>query len=217
MYAYSEHFILPLSHGEVVPGKGSIYGRMPGDAWQKRANVKALFALMYAQPGRKLLFMGSEFGQQREWNHDAELDWGLLQDAGHAGVQRLVRDLNRLYRSRPALHARDDDPGGFSWIEVNDSANSVYAFMRHGHEPGQRMLVVCNFTPVPRQGYRVGVPHGGVWRECLNTDSDHYAGSGMGNLGAVPAHAVPAHGLPTSLRLTLPPLSVLWLEPEPAA
>ncbi|HKB55380.1 MAG TPA: 1,4-alpha-glucan branching enzyme, partial [Ramlibacter sp.] len=202
VYTYSEHFVLPLSHDEVVHGKGSLYGRMPGDAWQKRANLKALFALMYAQPGRKLLFMGSEFGQQHEWNHDGELDWGLLQDAGHAGVQRLVRDLNQLYRGRAALHARDDEPAGFSWIEVNDRPYSVFAFMRHGHAPLEQMLVVCNFTPVPREGYRVGVPQGGVWRECLNTDSGHYAGSGVGNLGAVRAEAVPAHGLPMSLGLT---------------
>jgi 1,4-alpha-glucan branching enzyme len=214
MYTYSEHFILPLSHDEVVHGKGSLYGRMPGDAWQKRANLKALFALMYALPGRKLMFMGSEFGQQHEWNHDAELDWGLLQDPGHAGVQRLVRDLNRLYRSREALHARDDEPGGFSWMEVNDRANSVFGFVRHGRAPGERMLVACNFTPVPRVGYRMGVPEGGVWRECLNTDSEHFAGTGMGNLGAVTAEAVPAHGMPMSLSLTLPPLGVLWLEPE---
>jgi 1,4-alpha-glucan branching enzyme len=217
MYAYSEHFILPLSHDEVVHGKGSLYGRMPGDAWQKRANLKALFALMYAQPGRKLMFMGSELGQQREWNHDGELDWELLDDPGHAGVHRLVHDLNRLYRGRPALYARDDEPGGFSWTEVNDSANSVYGFVRHGHEPGQQMLVVCNFTPVPRHGYRMGVPHGGVWRECLNTDSAYYAGSSVGNLGAVEAEAVPAHGLPYSIGLSLPPLGVLWLEPEAAA
>jgi 1,4-alpha-glucan branching enzyme len=217
MYTYSEHFILPLSHDEVVHGKGSIYGRMPGDAWQKRANLKALFALMYAQPGRKLMFMGSELGQPHEWNHDAELDWGLLQDPGHAGVQRLVRDLNHLYRKRPALHVRDDDPGGFSWVEVNDSANSVYAFIRHGHAPGQQLLVVCNLTPVPRHGYRVGVPQGGIWREVLNTDSEHYAGTGSGNLGAARAEALPSHGLPMSLSLTLPPLSVLWFEPEPVA
>jgi 1,4-alpha-glucan branching enzyme len=217
MYAYSEHFILPLSHDEVVHGKGSLYSRMWGDAWQKRASLKALFALMYAQPGRKLLFMGSEFGQHREWNHDAELDWSLLDDPGHAGVQRLVRDLNRLYRSRPALHARDDEPGGFSWTEVSDSAHSVFGFIRHGHATGRQMLVACNFTPVPRHAYRMGVPQGGIWRECLNTDSDYYAGAGMGNLGAVQADPVPAHGLPMSLRLTLPALSVLWLEPESAA
>jgi 1,4-alpha-glucan branching enzyme len=217
VYAYSEHFILPLSHDEVVHGKGSLYGRMPGDAWQKRANLKALFALMYAQPGRKLMFMGSELGQQREWNHDGELDWELLDDPGHAGVHRLVRDLNHLYRSRPALHARDDDPGGFSWTEVSDSAHSVYGFLRQGHEPGQQMLVVCNLTPVPRHGYRMGVPRGGKWTECLNTDSAYYAGSGVGNLGGVQAEAVPAHGLPHSVSLTLPPLGVVWLEPEALA
>jgi 1,4-alpha-glucan branching enzyme len=217
MYAYSEHFILPLSHDEVVHGKGSLYARMWGDAWQKRANLKALFALMYAQPGRKLMFMGSEMGQRHEWNHDAELDWRLLDDAGHAGVQHLVRDLNHLYRSRPALHARDDEPSGFSWTEANDSAHSVFGFLRHGPAPGQQMLVVGNFTPVPRYGYRMGVPQGGVWRECLNTDSTHYAGSGVGNLGAVRAEPVPAHGLPMSLCLTLPPLGVLWFEPESVA
>ena len=217
MYTYSEHFVLPLSHDEVVHGKGSLYGRMPGDPWQKRANLKALFALMYSQPGRKLLFMGSEFGQQHEWNHDGELDWGLLQDPGHAGVHRLVRDLNQLYRGRAALHAREDEPAGFSWIEVNDRPYSVFAFMRHGHGPLEQMLVVCNFTPVPREGYRVGVPQGGLWRECLNTDSDYYAGSGVGNLGAVRAEAVPAHGMAMSLSLALPPLGVLWFEPEPPA
>ena len=217
VYTYSEHFILPLSHDEVVHGKGSLYGRMPGDAWQKRANLKALFALMYAQPGRKLMFMGCEFGQHREWNHDAELDWGLLQDEGHAGVQRLVRDLNHLYRSRPALHGRDDDPGGFAWIEVNDRAHSVFGFVRHGYAPGQQVLVVCNLTPVPRHGYRLGVPQGGLWHECLNTDSVHYGGSGLGNLGAVAAQDLPSHGMPHSLSLTLPPLSVIWLEPGAAA
>jgi 1,4-alpha-glucan branching enzyme len=217
MYTYSEHFILPLSHDEVVHGKRSLYGRMPGDPWRKRANLRALFALMYAQPGRKLMFMGSEFGQHREWDHDGELDWGLLRDPGHEGVQRLVRDLNHLYRSRAALHARDDDPGGFSWNEVNDRAHSVFGFLRHGHAPGERMLVVCNFTPVPRDGYRMGVPQGGAWRECLNTDSAFYGGSGMGNLGAVQAQPVPAHGWPMSVSLTLPPLGVLWLAPEPVA
>jgi 1,4-alpha-glucan branching enzyme len=216
MYAYSEHFVLPLSHDEVVHGKGSLYGRMWGDPWQKRANLKCLFALMYAQPGRKLMFMGSELGQHREWDHDSELDWGLLQDAGHAGVQRLVRDLNHLYRSHPALHARDDEPGGFSWTAVDDSIHSVFGFVRHGHAPGQHLLVACNFTPVPREGYRMGVPAGGRWRECLNTDSAHYAGSGWGNLGTVRAEPVPSHGFGLSLKLTLPPLSVIWLEPEAA-
>ncbi len=212
MYAYSEHFILPLSHDEVVHGKGSLYARMPGDQWQKLANLKALFALMYAQPGRKLLFMGCEFGQRGEWNHDGELEWGLLHDEGHAGVQRLVRDLNRLYRSHPALHVLDDEPAGFSWVEANARELSVYAFMRHSGQAGQNVLVVCNLTPVPRYGFRIGVPRGGFWKECLNTDSAHYGGSGMGNLGQVHADAVPAHGEEQSISLTLPPLAVLWLE-----
>jgi 1,4-alpha-glucan branching enzyme len=214
MYAYSEHFILPLSHDEVVHGKGSLYGRMAGDAWQKRANLKSLFALMYAQPGRKLMFMGSELGQHHEWSHDAQLDWGLLQDPGHAGIQGLVRDLNHLYRSRPALHARDDEPGGFSWVEVNDSAHSVFGLLRHGHTAADQVLVACNFTPVPRHGYRLGVPQGGMWRELLNTDSQHYGGSGVGNFGGVQAQAVPSHGHPFSLQLSLPPLGVVWFEPE---
>ena len=216
VYAYSEHFVLPLSHDEVVHGKGSLYARMWGDPWQKRANLKAMLALMYAQPGRKLLFMGSELGQQREWNHDTSLDWHLLDDPGHKGVQSLVRDINHLYRSRTALHQRDDDPGGFSWVEVDDRANSVFGFMRYGHAPQAQMLVACNFTPVPRLGYRLGVPQGGIWRECLNTDSAHYAGSGVGNLGSVTAEAVPAHGHAHSVYLNLPPLAVLWLEPESA-
>ena len=217
MYAYSEHFVLPLSHDEVVHGKGSLYARMWGDPWQKRANLKSLFALMYAHPGRKLLFMGSELGQQGEWNHDASLDWNVLDDPGHRGIQSMVRDVNHLYRSRAALHQRDDDPGGFSWVEVNDRAHSVFGFMRYGHAPGAQMLVACNFTPVPRVGYRLGVPQGGVWRECLNTDSTHFAGSGVGNLGSVTAEAVPAHGHAYSVLLNLPPLAVLWLEPESAA
>ena len=213
MYAYSEHFVLPLSHDEVVHGKGSLYARMWGDAWQKCANLKSLFALMYAHPGRKLLFMGSELGQKSEWNHDSELDWYLLEDAAHAGVQTLVRDVNHLYRSRGALHERDDDPGGFSWIEVSDRLNSVFAFMRYGQAHPAQILVACNFTPVPRHGYRIGVPTACAWRECLNTDSKHYAGSGMGNFGRVECESVPSHGFSQSVCLTLPPLGVIWLEP----
>lgn len=217
MYAYSEHFVLPLSHDEVVHGKGSLYARMWGDPWQKRANLKSMFALMYAHPGRKLLFMGSELGQQCEWNHDTALDWHVLDDPGHRGIQSLVRDINHLYRSRAALHERDDDPGGFSWVEVNDRANSVFGFMRYGHTLQAQMLVACNFTPVPRLGYRLGVPQGGVWCECLNTDSTHYAGSGVGNFGSVMAEAIPSQGHAHSVFLNLPPLAVLWLEPESAA
>ena len=216
MYAYSEHFVLPLSHDEVVHGKGSLYARMWGDHVQKCANLKSLFALMYAHPGRKLLFMGSELGQTHEWNHDTSLDWEVLNDPGHKGIQSLVRDINHLYRSRAALHQRDDEPGGFVWVEVNDRAHSVFAFMRYGHTPQAQMLVACNFTPVPRPAYRIGVPQGGVWCECLNTDSTHYAGSGMGNFGSVMAQAIPAHGHAYSVCLNLPPLAVLWLEPGPA-
>ena len=213
MYAYSEHFVMPLSHDEVVHGKGSLYTRMWGDHFQKCANLKSLFALMYAHPGRKLLFMGSELAQVREWNHDTSLDWEVLNDAGHKGVQSLVRDINHLYRSRAALHQRDDEPDGFAWVEVNDRANSVFGFMRYGHTPQAQMLVACNFTPVPRLAYRMGVPQGGMWRECLNTDSSHYAGSGMGNFGSVMAESIPAHGHAYSVCLNLPPLAVLWLEP----
>ncbi len=212
MYAYSEHFVLPLSHDEVVHGKGSLYARMWGDAWQKCANLKSLFALMYAHPGRKLLFMGSELGQKSEWNHDSELDWSLLNDAAHAGVQTLVRDVNHLYRSRGALHERDDDQGGFSWIEVSDRLNSVFAFMRYGQARTAQMLIACNFTPVPRHGYRIGVPTAGAWRECLNTDSKHYAGGGVGNFVRVECESVPSHGFSQSVCLTLPPLAVIWLE-----
>lgn len=222
MYAYSEHFVLALSHDEVVHGKGSLYGKMWGDPWQKRANLRALYALMYAQPGRKLLFMGSELAQVREWSHEAELDWGLLDSPEHAGIQRLVRDLNRLYRDRPALHARDDDPGGFCWIEANDRVHSIFSFVRLGHLPAQQMIVVCNLTPVVRHGYRLGVPQAGVWRAVLNTDSSQYGGSGVGYAGQEPVdakgvetHELPWQGQPVSVVLSLPPLGVLWLEPAP--
>ena len=214
MYAYSEHFVLPLSHDEVVHGKGSLFSRMWGDEWQKAANLRSLFALMYAHPGRKLLFMGSELGQLNEWNHDAELDWHLLQNGLHAGIQALVRDINQLYKSSKALHERDDEPGGFSWIEVNDRLSSVYAFMRHGRAETDQILVACNFTPVPRHNYRLGVPRPGVWREVLNTDSTHYAGSGVGNFGSVISQDLPSHGQAQSVCLTLPPLAVIWLAPE---
>jgi 1,4-alpha-glucan branching enzyme len=224
MYAYSEHFVLALSHDEVVHGKGSLYGKMWGDPWQKRANLRALYALMYAQPGRKLLFMGSELAQVREWNHDAELDWGLLDNPDHAGIQRLVRDLNHLYRSRPALHARDDEPGGFCWIEVSDRAHSIFSFARHGHLAEQQMVVACNLTPVVRHGYRLGVPQAGVWRAVLNTDSTEYGGSGVGpgeaqqppEAAKSMAELVPWQGQPASVVVSLPPLGVLWLEPDQA-
>ena len=214
MYTYSEHFVLALSHDEVVHGKGSLYGKMWGDAWQKKANLRSLYALMYAHPGRKLLFMGGEFAQIREWNHDTELDWHLLQDPGHAGVQRLVRDLNHLYCQRPALHARDDEPGGFAWIDVQDKSQSVFSFVRQGHESAHQIVAVCNMTPVVRHGYRLGVPQGCAWKEVLNTDSTHYGGSDVGNFGKVVSDPIPRHGQAHSILLSLPPLGVLWLEPE---
>jgi 1,4-alpha-glucan branching enzyme len=171
---------------------------------------------MYAHPGRKLMFMGCELAQTREWNHDEELDWGLLNNPDHVGVQRLVRDLNHLYRSHQALHARDDEPGGFKWIDVEDRAHSVFSFVRYGETAAQQVVVVCNLTPVVRHGYRLGVPQAGAWNEMLNTDSAHYGGSDVGNYGGVVAEPVPAHGQHSSVMLTLPPLGVLWLKPGAA-
>ena len=214
LYAFSENFILPLSHDEVVHGKGSLLGKMPGDAWQKLANLRAYLAFMYTQPGKKLLFMGGEFAQLREWSHDESLDWHLIDHERHAGMQRLVRDLNALYRSLPALHERDCEPDGFSWIDCNDADNSVIAYLRHAADPADFAVVVCNFTPVVRHKYRVGVPRAGRYSECLNTDSTHYGGSDVGNLGAIAVQAIPAHGHLHSLSLTLPPLAVLVLRPE---
>ena len=213
VYAFDENFVLPLSHDEVVHGKGSLLARMPGDRWQQFANLRCYYGFMWAHPGKKLLFMGGEFGQAREWNHDAALDWSLLDDPMHRGVQSLVRDLNRVYRERRALHARDVERDGFEWIDFSDAANSVIAFARHDGAGGM-MVAVCNFTPVPRHGYRVGVPGGGRWREVLNTDSAYYGGSNVGNAGMLEAHAHPAHGRTHSLALTLPPLATLLLEPQ---
>jgi 1,4-alpha-glucan branching enzyme len=215
MYAFSENFILPLSHDEVVHGKGTIYSRMPGDHWQKLANVRALYAYQWAHPGKQLLFMGQEFAQIEEWSAERSLDWHLVGDEAspHAGVQRLVRDLNHVYRDSPALYQRDEDPSGFYWIEANDAENSVLAFAREGRE-GQVVVCVMNLTPVPREGYRVGLPRSGRWREVLNTDAETYGGSGVGNMGAVEAEPLPWHSQPMSAPLTLPPLGVLWLAPE---
>ncbi len=212
IYAFSEKFVLPLSHDEVVHGKGSLFGRMPGDAWQKFANLRAYFGFMWGHPGKKLLFMGGEFGQEHEWNHDQSLDWHLLDEPRHSGVQHLVRDLNRFYATEPALHAVDDRPDGFQWIIGDDRAQSVFAFMRLA-EGAPPVLVVSNFTPVPRQPYRIGVPNGGMWRECINSDAADYCGSGMGNDGAVQAESIPSHGMDFSLLLTLPPLSTIMLRP----
>jgi 1,4-alpha-glucan branching enzyme len=219
MYAFSENFILPLSHDEVVHGKGTIYSRMPGDHWQKLANVRALYAFQWAHPGKQLLFMGQEFAQQQEWSAERSLDWHLLDETGpdgaptHAGVQALVRDLNHAYRDEPALWQRDGDPEGFFWIEANDAENSVVAFARTSRE-GRVLVCVMNLTPVPREGYRVGLPRGGRWREVINTDAQQYGGSGLGNMGAVEAEDLPWHHQPHSAAMTLPPLGVLWFAPE---
>jgi 1,4-alpha-glucan branching enzyme len=209
-YAFHENFVLPFSHDEVVHGKGSLLGRMPGDDWQKFANLRLLFGYLYGHPGKKLLFMGCEFGQRDEWNHDRSLDWHLLAQAPHRGVQSWVRDLNRLYRREPALHARDFDMHGFEWADLHDWEHSVISFLRRGDGPDDLMLVVCNFTPVPHVNYRVGVPRGGRWTEALNSDAALYGGSGLGNLGGVEAAPVPAHGRDHSLVLALPPLAVLF-------
>lgn len=213
VYAYSERFMLPLSHDEVVHGKGSLIRKMPGDDWQKFANLRAYLSFMWTHPGKKLLFMGGEFGQWREWNHDTSLDWHLLDEPRHAGLQRLVRDLNGLYREHPALHALDCDPAGFRWVVLDDSQNSVFAFLRLGPEGSAPMLVVCNFTPVPRQGYRLGAPLGGAWAEVFNSDAAVYGGANGGNGGMVHATAEPCHGLDHSLALELPGLSTLVLTP----
>jgi len=214
VYAFSENFILPISHDEVVHGKGSMLGKMPGDDWQRFANLRAYYGFMWGHPGKKLLFMGQEFAQSSEWNHDGALPWAQLDDSRHAGVQRLVGDLNRLYRERPALHRLDCEGAGFEWIEADDADHAVYAWLRRD-EAGGCVLVACNFTPVPRQGYRIGLPEGpAAWREALNTDSAHYGGGNLGNgLAPLPVEPVPARGRDRSLVLTLPPLSTLFLVP----
>jgi 1,4-alpha-glucan branching enzyme len=212
IYAFHENFVLPLSHDEVVHGKGSLLGRMPGDLWQKFANLRLLFAYMYAQPGKKLLFMGGEFGQWREWNHEDSLDWHLLDLESHRQIQLWVSDLNRAYRSERALHELDCEPGGFEWIDGSDSEQSVLTFLRRSAEGGDFVLVACNFTPVPRYGYRVGVPRAGVWREILNSDARLYGGADLGNLGETVSEPIPMHGRPNSLNLTVPPLGAVFLK-----
>jgi 1,4-alpha-glucan branching enzyme len=211
VYAFSENFVLPLSHDEVVYGKGSLIRKMPGDTWQRFANLRAYFGFMWTHPGRKLIFMGGEFAQDREWNHDTGLDWHLLDDPMHKGVQSLIRDLNAAYRGNPALHALDSTPDGFRWVVMDDADQSVFAYLRLGRAGDPAVLVVCNFTPVPRFHYRVGVPVGGQWREIVNTDASVYGGSGLGNSGSVQADEHAIHGHPASLSLTLPPLSTLVL------
>jgi 1,4-alpha-glucan branching enzyme len=217
MYAFSENFVLPLSHDEVVHGKGSLWTRMPGDAWNKAANLRALLAYMWAHPGKQLLFMGGELGQVREWSEQRSLDWYLLDDPLHAGIQSLVADLNRTYRAQPALWTKDTTPDGFSWIDANDATGNVLTFLRHGvDDAGVASVLACvaNFAGQPNEGYRVGLPYAGRWREVLNTDAEAYGGSGVGNLGSVEAQAQPWHGRPASVVLRLPPAGVLWLVPE---
>jgi 1,4-alpha-glucan branching enzyme len=214
LYSFQENFVLPLSHDEVVHGKGSLIGKMPGDEWQRFANLRLLFAYMYAQSGKKLMFMGCEFGQVREWAHDSSLDWDVVQYPVHRGVQAWMEQLNRFYRSEPAMHVLDNDPAGFEWVDANDNATSTISLLRKSESPQDTVLVVCNFTPVPRMGYRVGVPHGGYWREILNSDAREYAGSGLGNLGGVQAEEIPSHGRPFSLKLTLPPLAALFFKAQ---
>jgi 1,4-alpha-glucan branching enzyme len=210
LYAFSENYVLPLSHDEVVHGKGSLLQKMSGDDWQKFANLRAYYGYMWAHPGKKLLFMGQEFAQRREWSEARELDWELLQSPAHRGIQRLIRDLNHLHRTQPALHARDCEPEGFRWIVADDQEQSVAAFVRFGAAGDPPLVMVANFTPQPRLGYRIGLPLAGRWREILNTDADVYGGSGMGNLGGVIAAGHASHGFSASAELTLPPLSTLY-------
>jgi 1,4-alpha-glucan branching enzyme len=209
LYAFSENFILPLSHDEVVHGKGSLIGKMAGDRWQRFANLRAYFAYMWSHPGKKLLFMGGEFAQEREWNHDIGLDWHLLADPFNEGVRRLVRDLNFLYRNTPALHQLDCDPDGFQWVDVANATESIVSYLRRSRNPNDLSVVVCNFTPVPRENYRIGVPRPGRYRERINTDATEYGGSGVGNAGEVHAEPHPSHGYHYSLCLRLPPLGAL--------
>jgi 1,4-alpha-glucan branching enzyme len=210
-YAYTENFILPLSHDEVVHMKGSLVGKMPGDSWQKMANLRLLYGYMMGQPGKKLLFMGGEFGQWREWDHDGSLDWHLLDFPAHQGIMDWVRDLNQTYTREKALHAWDYDQKGFSWEDCHDADQSVLTFFRQWEE--ETVLVACNFTPVPRYGYRVGLPRGGTWVEILNSDSTLYGGSGVGNKGAVEARQTSWHAFPCMAELTLPPLAAVFFKP----
>jgi 1,4-alpha-glucan branching enzyme len=214
IYAYSENFVLPLSHDEVVHGKGSLLAKMPGDRWQQLANLRALYGYMWAHPGKKLLFMGGELAQEREWDHTRSLDWGLLEHDQHAGVQRLVGALNALYRAEPALYEQDHDPAGFRWLDANDAERNILAFLRFDLSGGRPLACVCNLSPVPRPQFRVGLPIAGRWRELLNTDSALFGGSNVGNLGGVEAAPEPWQGQPCSAELTLPPLAVVWLVPE---
>ena len=216
LYAYHENFVLPFSHDEVVHGKGSMLGKMPGDDWQRFSNLRLLYAYMWGHPGKKLLFMGCEFGQGREWNHEQSLDWHLLEEPAHEGVQRLIADLNALYRAEPSLHEVDFEPGGFEWIEGSDTSNVVLAFVRRARDPRDELLFVCNLTPIPRSSYRLGTPGAGRWTVALNTDAPEYGGSGFSTPAAFESEPTPSHGREASIVLTLPPLSVLVLRPAEA-
>ena len=213
-YAFSENFVLPLSHDEVVHGKGSLIGKMPGDEWQQFASLRLLYGYMWTHPGKKLLFMGGELGQRREWQHDESLEWHVLAFPLHEGVRRWVRDINRIYRATPALYQRDFTPDGFQWIDCNNADQSVIVYLRKGQRPEDVALIACNFTPVPRDNYRIGVPRGGWWRERLNSDAAEYGGSGIGNFGRVEASPLSSHGMTHSLALSLPPLATLVLTPD---
>ncbi len=214
VYAFTENFILPLSHDEVVHGKGSLLNKMPGDRWQKLANLRALYAYMWAHPGKKLLFMGQEFAQEAEWSHERSLDWHLLENPEHGGIQSLVRDLNRVYKAEPALWEMDFDGTGFWWIEANAAEDNVFAFARRTKDSERVVVFAANLSPVVRHGYRIGLPRSGRWREALNTDSSYYGGSDQGNLGGVEAEGLAWHGQPFSAEFTLPPLGVVWLVPD---
>jgi 1,4-alpha-glucan branching enzyme len=214
VYAFAENFVLPFSHDEVVYGKGSMIRKMPGDDWQKFANLRLLYGFMFGHPGKKLLFMGDEFGQWSEWNHDASLEWNLLEHPSHAGLKRWVRDLNTLYRGEPLLHTMDFNSAGFEWVDCKDFQRSIISFLRRGQNPSDQLLFVCNFTPVVRQNYRVGVPLEGHWKEILNSDAPLYGGSGQGNFGGLSTVPLPIHGRPFSLNMTLPPLGIVIFRPE---
>ena len=214
VYAFAENFILPFSHDEVVYGKGSMLRKMPGDEWQKFANLRLLYGFMFGHPGKKLLFMGDEFGQWSEWNHEASLEWHLLKNPLHAGLLRWVRDLNTLYRGQTSLSESDFNAAGFEWVDCKDSQRSIISFLRRGLTADDQILFVCNFTPVVRENYRVGVPHEGFWKEILNSDAPLYGGSGQGNFGGLSTIPLPIHGRPFTLNMTLPPLGVVAFRPE---
>jgi 1,4-alpha-glucan branching enzyme len=211
-YAFSENFLLPLSHDEVVHGKGSLIGKMPGDEWQKHANLRILFGYMYGHPGKKLLFMGGEFAQMKEWNHDEGLEWSILQSPLHKGIQNWVKDLNHFYKKEPALYESDFSADGFEWIDFHDWEQSIISFIRKSKDTDEIILIACNCTPVPRYNYNVGVPRRGFWKEVLNSDAEMYGGSGCGNFGGIQAVKKPAHGRTHSLYLTLPPLGILFFK-----